>query len=252
MARARVAIVTGGGQGIGKAIAALLLSRGFSVTLAERNEHTGHAAAEDLKDRGGRVRFVPTDVGDEESVAACVQETVRAFGGLSALVNNAADANPYNAPLSELTLDEWEQKIRTNLTGPLLCAKHCARSFQPEGGAIVNVSSTRALQSERCQEAYAASKGGLIALTHALAITLGPRVRVNCVSPGFIDTSAWTPGPARTLRDVDHTQHPVGRVGRPEDVAELVCFLLSDAAGFITGQNLVVDGGMVRRMMYEG
>lgn len=252
MAKARVAIVTGSGQGIGKAIAALLLSRGFSVTLAERDEQIGHAAAEDLKDRGGRVRFVQTDVTDEEAVASCVEETVRSFGGLSALVNNAADAHPYNTPLSELPLDEWERKIRTNLTGPLLCAKQCARRFDPEGGAIVNVSSTRALQSERCQEAYAASKGGLVALTHALAISLGPRVRVNCVSPGFIDTSDWTPGALRRVRDVDHTQHPVGRVGRPEDVAELVSFLLSDRAGFITGQNLVVDGGMVRRMIYEG
>lgn len=252
MARARVAIVTGGGQGIGKAIAATLLSRGFSVTLAERNEQTGHAAAEDLTHRGGRVRFVQTDVTDEESVARAVHETVEAFGGLSALVNNAADPHPYNTPLPELSLDEWRQKITTNLTGPFLCAKHCARAFDTDGGAIVNVASTRALQSERCQEAYAASKGGVVALTHALAISLGPRVRVNCVSPGFIDTSGWTPEASRALRATDHTQHPVGRAGRPEDVAELVCFLLSHAAGFITGQNLVIDGGMVRRMMYEG
>lgn len=252
MANARVAIVTGAGQGIGKAIASMLLSRGFSVTLAERNEETGHAAAEDLKDRGGRVRFVRTDVTDEGSVERMVRETVQDFGGVSALVNNAADADPYNAPLSELSLDEWERKLRTNLTGPLLCAKHCAKHLDPGGGAIVNIASTRALQSDRRQEAYAASKGGIIALTHALAISLGPRVRVNCVSPGFIDTSAWVRGGVRALTDTDHSQHPVGRVGQPEDVAELVLFLLSDAAGFITGQNLVVDGGMIRRMSYEG
>ncbi len=252
MGNARVAIVTGAGQGIGKATAALLLSRGFSVAIAEQDEQRGHAAAEDLNHRGGRVRFVHTDVTGEESVARAVRTTVEAFGGLSALVNNAADPHPYNAPLRELSLDEWQRKLRTNLSGPMLCAKHCARFFDLEGGAIVNVASTRALQSERNQEAYAASKGGLIALTHALAISLGPRVRVNCVSPGFIDTSAWTSGAERELRAVDHAQHPVGRVGRPEDVAELVLFLLSEAAGFISGQNLVLDGGLVRRMIYEG
>src|SRR5690606_14740803 len=127
--------------------------------------------------------------------------------------------------------EEWEQKLTTNLTGPLLCAKQAARHLVTEGGAIVNVASTRALMSERHQEAYAASKGGLVALTHALALSLGPRVRVNAVSPGFIDTSAWIGEGRRQLARADHEQHPVGRVGRPEDVAELVLFLLSDAAG---------------------
>jgi NAD(P)-dependent dehydrogenase (short-subunit alcohol dehydrogenase family) len=112
-------------------------------------------------------------------------------------------------------------------------------------GAIVNIASTRALQSEPNTEAYSASKGGLVALTHALAISLGPRVRVNCVSPGWIETRES----ARHSR-AEHAQHPVGRIGRPEDVAEIVAFLLSDAAGFITGQNFIVDGGMTRKMIY--
>jgi len=111
-----------------------------------------------------------------------------------------------------------------------------------------------ALQSEPNTEAYAASKGGLVALTHALAISLGPQVRVNCVSPGWIDVSAWKKRgrrrPARLSRR-DHAQHPVGRVGRPEDIGELAAFLLSDAAGFITGQNFVCDGGMTKKMIYD-
>ena len=111
-------------------------------------------------------------------------------------------------------------------------------------GAIVNIASTRAVQSEPQTEAYAAAKGGMVALTHALAISLGPQVRVNCVSPGWIDTGKTK------LRRVDHEQHPVGRVGRPEDVAQLVAFLLSDAAGFATGQDYILDGGMTRKMIY--
>jgi NAD(P)-dependent dehydrogenase (short-subunit alcohol dehydrogenase family) len=112
-------------------------------------------------------------------------------------------------------------------------------------GAIVNIASTRALQSEPDTEAYAAAKGGMVALTHALAISLGPQVRVNCVSPGWIDTGK------SKLRRADHRQHPAGRVGRAEDIAETVAFLLSEKSGFTTGANFVVDGGMTRKMIYE-
>jgi NAD(P)-dependent dehydrogenase (short-subunit alcohol dehydrogenase family) len=121
-------------------------------------------------------------------------------------------------------------------------AKHCAPHLRRARGAIVNIASTRALQSEPNTEAYSASKGGLIALTHALAMSLGPRVRVNCVSPGWI---AHQP-----VRRKDHAQHPVGRVGHDEDVAGMVAYLLSDTAGFVTAQNFVVDGGMTRKMIY--
>ena len=120
--------------------------------------------------------------------------------------------------------------------------KHAAPHLRRVRGAIVNIASTRALQSEPDTEAYAAAKGGLVALTHALAMSLGPQVRVNCVSPGWIAHSR--------VKKKDHAQHPVGRVGRDRDVAELVAFLLSDAAGFATGQNYVLDGGMTRKMIY--
>src|SRR5690606_1123816 len=134
-----------------------------------------------------------------------------------------------------------------------LCSKHAIPALRRSHGAIVNIASTRALQSEPHSEAYAASKGGLVALTHAMAISLGPAIRVNCISPGWIAVADWRKASKRVLlelRPEDHAQHPVGRVGRPEDVAELVTYLISPRAGFVTGQNFVLDGGMTRKMIY--
>ncbi len=227
----RAAIVTGGSRGIGLAIAKLLVQRGYQVAVA------------DLKAGGsGDFLFVRTDVASEPSVRACVRTVVRRFGRLDALVNNAGIASPGNGPVAKLALREWNRRIGVNLTGPLLMTKHCVPQLRRHRGAIVNIASTRALQSEPDTEAYAAAKGGLVALTHALAMSLGPAVRVNCVSPGWI---AKTP-----VRKKDHAQHPVGRVGRGEDIAEIVAYLLADAAGFVTGQNFVVDGGMTKKMIY--
>ena len=176
---------------------------------------------------------------------ACVRAVVKQFGRLDALVNNAGLTGPDDGPLEKLALKDWNRRIGVNLTGAFLMAKHCATHLRAARGAIVNIASTRALQSEPHTEAYSASKGGLVALTHALAMSLGPRVRVNCISPGWI---AHQP----VKRKKDHAQHPAGRVGRGADVAELVAYLLSDAAGFVTAQNFVIDGGMTRKMIYEG
>lgn len=235
MAQKRTVLVTGGARGIGRATASLLAERGYQVAVADVAAPAGP---------GRGLFFQRTDVASEAAVRACVRAVLKRFGRLDALINNAGLTGPGNGPVDKLPLAQWNRRLAVNLTGSFLMAKHCAPHLRATRGAMVNIASTRALQSEPDTEAYAASKGGLVALTHALAVSLGPRVRVNCISPGWI---AQQP----VKRRKDHAQHPVGRVGRDEDVAEMVAYLLSDAAGFVTGQNFVIDGGMTRKMIYE-
>lgn len=242
------ALVTGGAQGIGRATAKLLAGRGWRVAIADVDAEAGAETAQDLG-----MHFLPCDVSDEGQVARCVREAAAQLGGIAALVNNAGITGAASGPVEQLTLAEWNRRIGANLTGAFLMAKRCAPLLRAAAGAIVNVASTRALQSEPNTEAYSASKGGVVALSHALAMSLGPEVRVNCVSPGWIDVRAWkkkSRASDGSLRAEDHAQHPAGRVGRPEDVAEMIAYLISDAAGFVTGQNFVVDGGMTRKMIY--
>ena len=240
----KVALVTGGAQGIGRAIAQALASRGYALAVADADAAAGAES---------EFTFLRCDVSKEPAVRRCVAAVLRRFGRLDALVNNAGLAGPQDPPMERLPLASWNRRLGVNLTGVFLMSKHCIPHLRKAGGAIVNIASTRALQSEPDTEAYSASKGGVVALTHALAMSLGPRVRVNCVSPGWIDVSRWKKTAARKPAKhsrADRAQHPVGRIGRPEDIAELVAFLLSDEAGFITGQNFVADGGMTKKMIY--
>jgi len=245
----KIAVVTGGGQGLGRAIAEALLRAGARVWLAESDAEAGAESCAELAPLGP-VEFVPTDVAEPAAVEA-LRVRVAAAGGLDLLVNNAAVM--VRKPLSELSVAEWQRVLAVNLTGPFLCSRAFAPLLRERRGSIVNIASTRALMSEPHTESYAASKGGLVALTHALALSLGPTVRVNCISPGWIDVTPLAKRSRRQpaqLSTRDHAQHPTGRVGRSEDIASMVLYLASDAAGFITGQNFVVDGGMTKKMIY--
>jgi NAD(P)-dependent dehydrogenase (short-subunit alcohol dehydrogenase family) len=253
----RAALVTGAGRGIGRAIARQLIEAGAGVAIVDIDASAATDAADafrDLAPAPDKVVALSGDVSDEAAVADLVARAAGVLVGLDIVVNNAARSSPENPGLEKLDRAEWQRVLDINLTGPMLLVKHALPHLRARRGAVVNIASTRALQSEPHTEAYAASKGGLVALTHALAMSLGPDVRVNCISPGWIDTSAWQPrGQEKQpkLRPEDHAQHPVGRVGRPEDVAALCLYLVSDAAGFVTGQNFVIDGGMTRKMIYE-
>ncbi|BCS55383.1 SDR family oxidoreductase [Geobacter sp. SVR] len=246
----RVAVVTGGGQGIGKGIALRLARDGMRVVIADID---GEAAAETAAELGPQVMGLTLDVADEAAVTELMDMIGGRFGRLDALVTCAGIAAPVGAPVERLELDDWNRVLAVNLTGTFLCCKHAVTLLRTCQGSIVTIASTRALQSEPDTLAYSASKGGIVALTHALAVSLGPEIRVNCISPGWIAVDDWRKSTRRSppaLSAGDHAQHPAGRVGRPEDVAALAAYLISAEAGFVTGQNFVVDGGMTRKMIY--
>jgi NAD(P)-dependent dehydrogenase (short-subunit alcohol dehydrogenase family) len=236
-----VALVTGAAHGIGRAIAKSLLAAGWrvgAVDLAERDltrAFPGHSR---------NTAIIAGDVALEATAKRAVATMLDRFGRLDGLVSNAGISR--NKPLAKLTLDDWRRVLDVNLTAAFLLARAAEGPLRAAKGAIVTIASTRALMSEADTEAYSASKGGLVALTHALSISLGPDVRVNCVSPGWIRTRNYA-----ALRRRDHAQHPAGRVGKPQDIAEIVLYLLDRTrAGFVTGANFVVDGGMTRKMIY--
>ncbi len=249
----KTVIVTGGGQGIGRVVARAFAAEGANVVIADIDEEAGLENQKYMKGLGYEAYFIKTDVSDSASVQAMVNETLEKYKGIHVLINNAAVSGFGN--IFEISTEEWDKAIGVNLSGMYYCSKFCAPVMRDQGcGNIINMASTRAFMSEPDTEPYSASKGGIIALTHSLAISLGQYgIRVNSISPGWIDVSSWkksSQAKQDMLSEQDHRQHPAGRVGIPDDIAQVCLFLASDKAGFITGENLTVDGGMTKKMIY--
>ncbi|ABV33804.1 SDR family oxidoreductase [Pseudothermotoga lettingae] len=240
MKEKRVAVISGGAKNIGKGIALNFLNNGWMVGIIDVDEQ----ALNDFPAKNG-VFLYPGDVSDECVVKEFYSQLKVKFGRLDVIVNNAAIGGFKN--FLQLTAAEWRRVIDINLTGYFLMARFGTPLIleNPGRGAIINISSTRALMSEPGNEAYSASKAGTIGLTHALANSLGPNLRVNAICPG------WILHENENISQQEHQQHLTGRAGTIEDIANLVLFLADeDRSGFITGQYFVVDGGMTRKMIY--
>lgn len=242
----KTVIVTGAGNGIGSVVAAHYARQGAIVALWDQDSEGLQNVGATLEQEGFKVCTRIIDLSKPDEIVVGMKEEGELLGSIDILINNAGlgkTKSPY-----ELSVDDWDYVLNTNLRGTFLCAREAAKAMkQNRRGAIVNIASTRALMSEPNTEAYAASKGGILALTHALAISLGPdHITVNAISPGWIET-----GDYGKLTATDHAQHPAGRVGKPDDIARACLYLTSPDNDFITGANLVIDGGMTRKMIYE-
>ncbi len=221
----KTAVITGGAQGIGRCIADEFQKAGAQVCIIDKQEGP---------------HFVG-DIADKQTLERFAQEVIGKHGHVDYLINNAL---PLMKGIDECSYEEFQYAMSVGVTAPFYLSKLFSPHFA-RGAAIVNISSSRDRMSQPQTESYTAAKGGIAALTHALAVSLAGRVRVNSISPGWIDT-AYT-----AYEGPDATQQPVGRVGNPLDIAHMVLFLCSDKAGFITGENICIDGGMTRQMIYH-
>ena len=242
----RVILITGGTGGIGSATARLCAARGASVVIADLDAAAGEALLREITAGGGRAAFVRADIGREGDVEAMVAFAVSTFGGLHGAFNNAGIDTGHTA-IADTSLDQWQRNVSTNLTGTFLCMKYeIAHMLGYGGGAIVNTSSTSGTIATVTSADYTASKHGVVGITRSAAVDYSARgIRVNAVLPGGIATPMLMGALVGNdpLRKVIEASHPIGRIGQPEEVAEAAAFLLSDAASFITGACLAVDGG---------
>ena len=246
----KVAIVTGASAGIGRAAAFALAAEGAKVVVADVDVKRGEQVASDINDKGGTAVFLRADVSDDTSVATLVAETVAQFGGLDVAFNNAGiEGTP--APTAECTPENWQRTLAVNLTGVWSCMRHeIPRMLERGGGSIVNMSSVAGLVGFATTPAYTASKHGVVGLTKTAALDYAEQdIRVNAVCPGVIDTEMverFTGGQPEAEAAMVATE-PVGRLGRPEEIADTVVWLCSDRSSFVTGQAIAVDGGFVAR-----
>ncbi len=248
----QVAIVTGAAKGIGWGIAKVMSEKGAKVVVVDWDEENGKKSAEGIRKAGGDATFVKCDVSNENQVKAMIQATLDKYGKIDILVNNAG-VGVYKSVL-DATSEDWDRCLNVNLKGQFLCCKYAIPHMQALGkGAIVNISSVHSFATVNGVAPYAASKGGITALTRNLAIDYGPAIRVNSVAPGWVLTPLIQSifdsysDPAEQQQAVEKRQ-VMKRIGRPEDIGYAVAFLASDEASFITGAQLFVDGGLTAQL----
>lgn len=237
----KTVIVTGAGNGIGQGVALAYRREGANVVVADWDDSNFAA----LEAKG--LDCLQINVQEEADIQRLLEQTIEKYGQVDILINNAGVS--VFKPLFELTLDEWDRVINTNVRSVFLATKEAAKYMKNNetGGAVVNMASTRSMMSEVNSEAYAASKGGIVSLTHALALSLADyHITVNCISPGWIVTNEKA-----ELREVDHHQHPSRRVGTVADIAKACLYLTDPENNFVNGENITVDGGMTKKMIYE-
>ncbi|GAE30947.1 SDR family NAD(P)-dependent oxidoreductase [Alkalihalobacillus hemicellulosilyticus] len=242
----RVVIVTGAGKGIGKAIAFAYAKKGFQVVVVDVNKYDAIETVRFIEDHNGEAEAIYCDISNVKDIQILVKKVNKSYGRIDVLINNAG-ISEFKSPY-ELTVHEWDRVLNTNVRGAFFCSREVANVMKRHGGgSIVNIASTRASMSEPHSEAYAASKGAIVSLTHALAASFqDDLIRVNAISPGWIHT-----GEEESLRQKDHDQHFSKRVGKPEDIANVCLFLTNEGNEFINGETIIIDGGMTRKMMYE-
>lgn len=215
-----------------------------NVVIADIDEMKGKQLEDRLNQTGLNSLFIKTDVKNEAEIMELITKSFELFGSIDILINNAGISKFHS--FFDLSVEMWDEVINTNLRSVFLCSREASKLMK-KGSCIINISSTRAIMSESGTEAYSASKGGIRAITHAMASTLAEKgIRVNCISPGWIETGNY-----ENLREIDHKQHFSNRVGKPEDIARTCLFLAHPKNDFITGENISVDGGMTRKMIYE-
>ena len=249
--RGRVAIVSGAGQGIGAGIARALAAAGAAVVIAEINAETGAAVADEIKGAGREARFMQCDVRDESSIRALVAAAMARYGRIDILVNNVGWTP--RLTLDAMSGEEWEGILRLNLGSMFALTNTCLPHLRESShAAIVNISSINAIRTLGGLSAYAASKAGIIGFTKSLAAELAPGIRVNAVLPGAIFTEAWHEIGDLEAALAHRLQYiPLARMGKPDDVGHGVAFLASDAAAYISGTTLLIDGGMSAQL-YDG